>query len=356
MAPQSRDTQWEYHPLREYFTEVAICRATAVAATLCVAPFFNSVAFAGALSLGVISLFYSPKDAYYDLHDFLKSRIAGEKFVSRPRIDPVPKGSFVGSTIKKLKERMNIKRPVQGYIMNDEYLFRTMGWMDRKIAEFDPMRAAQKRAYYAYTLDGRVALTKDSINNFAQTPEQKLGLEFILAHELAHIKTQDGSSRELKQAMNSTALYLMGMIATRPVLAVFGIDLQVTENIVGQNPLISSCVSLFTLFNVAVAGNLALNKVSRIAEARADRNALYVTKNLDAAHEAWYHLGINNKPVSLIEQCLSTHPLGTERHANLDRAWAEIQTFEKKMCPFSGLRIPDFPSLILALAFHDAIR
>lgn len=319
---------------------MAICRGTAVLATVCVAPFFNAAAFTAALGLGFVSVFYSLKDARYDMHDFFKSKLAGEKFVSRPRMDPVPDGSFVADRVERFRTLMNIRRPVQACVMNDEYLFRTMNWFERKLAECDPDRLVQKKSYFAYTHSAKVALTPDSINRTALEPDQKQELEFILAHEVAHIKTRDQSYSILKHVMNSTALYLAGMIVARPVLALFGVDLPVTENIINSSPLISSCVSLSIVFQTAVFANVALNKVSRTAEARADRNALYATRNLDAAKDALIGVGVSRFRAPLAIQWLSTHPLGADRLASLDKAWIEIQEFEKR----HGCNTPSAPA------------
>ncbi len=159
--------------------------------------------------------------------------------------------------------------------------------------------------------------TRESLAKFDGSP-----LRFIMAHEMAHIRKEKASPVRLaRMAIKFAGSALVVATATTATLGLFGLGVSALAGF--------SALGGLGALAVTYAGATALaNAGIRTFERRADRNALYLTGDLDAATEAFAML--HNTPThqakrtSALSEIFTTHPGQVRRVESLRTAFALV--------------------------------
>ena len=150
-------------------------------------------------------------------------------------------------------------------------------------------------------------------------------MRFIIAHEMSHLQVDSFSLVSYsKAAVGKMSELLFWGTGIAIGLSLFGIGL----------PLMATLPALMTLFVANVVSGTAFNFGTRVKERRADRNALYLTRDLEGAKEAmdYVHDDPESKgPSTLLEEAFKTHPGYTSRMRSLSQAF-------NKVAKYPGLR------------------
>lgn len=136
-------------------------------------------------------------------------------------------------------------------------------------------------------------------------------IEFVLAHELSHLKAGDNSTIYL-----SCPPYINAMImAAVSVMATLGTGFAKPE-VYGQNMAVAGLFVGYYLFQKAL-----FKTYSRVVETKTDRNAIDLTGNFEAAMRALVLIS----PVSSIsdhsawKKIFASHPIGWQRIEDMER-------------------------------------
>jgi Zn-dependent protease with chaperone function len=156
----------------------------------------------------------------------------------------------------------------------------------------------------AYAMGGSIYIGRKLLET--HTPKE---LEFILAHEISHIRANDMSERYLTWPPFVSSFFVLVSSLSAAFHAPPGTSLTSS---------VASVALAFAFFKI----NSALyNSFSRVIEYRADRNAIQLTEDFQSAARAMVKLS----PVSFIQmsagqQIYSSHPQGKDRLDNLERS------------------------------------
>lgn len=209
--------------------------------------------------------------------------------------------------------------------------------MVAKLAEKADMKPPKVISYSKGATDNAAAATNQiyvgkGLTNSLNDQE----LEYVLAHELSHIKTKDISEMYLSWPPLANSFFTMAAMATAAVQA---------------PSLTTGLLALGSLAYIKYQG-LLLKNAARTIEYRADRNALQLTGNLNAAVSAQLKIAgmeeIFKKPTRK-ETINSTHPLGQKRIIGLCEAFNEQSGADKN----SPLDIEIPPVLTPASTYFD---
>ncbi len=141
-------------------------------------------------------------------------------------------------------------------------------------------------------------------------------LKFILAHELAHLRTRDFSTMYLSWPPYFNALL---QVFTAAVIGGAGLAQGMLTG--PQTAAIMGTGVAYYLFQSGLK-----NYISRVMERRADRNAMVLTRDFNAAASGMYKLGIISADMpepGVLARFSTSHPLGPDRLANLKKAFDE---------------------------------
>jgi Zn-dependent protease with chaperone function len=142
-------------------------------------------------------------------------------------------------------------------------------------------------------------------------------MRFIVAHEMSHLKTDFLSpplyGKAIVKKMSETLILAVGAAL---VLSIFGVGLPVTALGVGAMAAIKGGIALAA---IKYASGAAINFGMRLIEKRADRNGLYITRDLESAKNVmnWLHEPSQKTPCSILKEATLDHPSYTKRMASL---------------------------------------
>lgn len=194
----------------------------------------------------------------------------------------------------------------------------------RWLAKLAPVRnlleeKAMPKVFAAMPGANTLLTTNQALNNGMTQDE----LKFIVAHEMAHLKSDAGSLNIYSNAFikkMSTPLLLATTAAI--ALSVFGIGLPITAGM-------GALKALGVFVATKAAADVAIRYGTRIIERRADRNALFVTRDLDNAVGAMQvlHEKEQMKPYSNLKEAFQTHPSYIRRISALREAFEKVSKY-----------------------------
>jgi len=161
---------------------------------------------------------------------------------------------------------------------------------------------SEKTMYCALTHFNLVLTTNAAINNYNRDEHN-----LILAHELTHLKNRDGKT-------------------LRAICETFTRETSGALLVLSPALLVSMPVALCGFAVASLAGNLAFKKASRVMERLADRGAIYVTRDIEAAKGVMRRWNQTERPWK-IDEALHTHPIGTYRMSSYWASFAEANAY-----------------------------
>ncbi len=292
------------------------------------AAIFNPVA------LGVVGLYgaarvggalvFSQKPAF--------RKLFFSQMVKSGHIGPLPEDSAVCRIAKEISDSLGRPEPPKVYVIDRSMVTqmivpRVLPFGFRWLARLNPIKAEVEKRTEKYAPHVFAALpgmntiftTNEALASNLTEPQ----LRFIIAHEMSHLKADFSIGRygeTVAQGMTEKLMLGAGIVAG---LTVAGVSL----------PLTVAGIAAWQAFGVLAGVTFAVNAIfslgSRVRENRADRNALYITRDLVAAEGALTSVypAEQKKSHSLLKETFLSHSGYVRRMAFLSQSFREVAKY-----------------------------
>lgn len=325
-AAQQNKT-WDFHPARDKRAErlwvlagLGIFGGTVVL----------SVGLPGAAVLALFGMIFSAPPWLYSDKKGAQARAALEK---RGAWHPVEKG-YLARAFHDMARAYGVEDKARFYLASKAYADKSnqprlslvaqlirglwLSWQvkkpDKPAAGVDERYFSLRGSFLAFTAMRAVLTTAGEMRKYTQDTNK-----LILAHELSHLTTRDGKRMEVSArpfVREIRALFVLGLFLPPPLYASWAFS----------GPLagvLSPFSLMFLCTAAALAGTACLNAASRICERRADRNAMYMVRDMKGAEDmvrVFSGKNFDKKPLFL-DTWASTHPLAGDRLENLRKSF-----------------------------------
>lgn len=194
-------------------------------------------------------------------------------------------------------------------------------------------RSILPNAFGAEPDTGALIVTRDAL----KAGHSPRALRFIIAHEMAHLKTDRRDFAHLANLFmkRSTQALFWGCVGMAGFAAV-GLPIPLAGpglGLVGlpaASPLLMPLYTAGALLTTWLAGDVFTSLASRMRERRADRNALYITRDLTGAERVMEHIYDGREPKKhdprIMELC-SGHPSHKRRVESLRQAFCHVNCY-----------------------------
>lgn len=313
---------WKYSaPLDE--TKIAL-GAIAGAAVMAVglSQIFNPVALGIAGAYGIGKVLHAQVVA--NVKPLLERELA--KDIATGKLTPVEDDEPVVRIAADISRQLGHKEPPKAYYLDASLVAKIALPVGlRWLMKFRPVQASvMPKVFAAVPGANLLYTTREALNNGMN--EQQL--RYITAHEMSHLHKDRLSPAILtRAAITHTSRALMLGCAAGLGLALFGAALPLTAAAGG-----SILLAAGGLWAVSTVAKVAANFGMRTLEARADRNALHITRDLqnatsalDVLHGRPYYRA---KRTPLVLETLSTHPTQRRRIEKLQDAFNDVAKYK----------------------------
>lgn len=297
--------EWDYHPLKERFTENAVIGATAVAYGLALSQIFNPVALSVAAAYGIGKTAYG----FWQMHQ----EGATQKLIDKGYLG-IPYQARTQKWVDEAAQVMEMT-PHKAYRVEDNMIKAVTPWFLRWALDKSPdlKQSMMEKAAFALTTHDLVAMAKEFLDRNPERQER-----FAIMHEMAHCKAEDSyhSMNVFKLIKKNAVKLLLTATALTTAAGIIGLG-------AGSALVLAPGVGLFTgalmFAGASVLGHLGIAYASRIAERRADRNAVYLTRDPQAMVD-WLKSIDKPSRIEKFTEPFKSHPGLTKRIANLREA------------------------------------
>lgn len=238
---------------------------------------------------------------------------------------PVDKDEPICRITAEISADLGRKTPPDVYTINEKFAARIslpfgMRWLFKPLAP-----KVMPKIYAALAGANTVVTTREALAK--NLPEKEL--RFILAHEMSHLKTDTLSPKFFAGTMvKKASTILFWTTVAAGALSLAGVSLPV---VLGGG---SALKALGLLTGARLVGALGVNYASRVMERRADRNAMYLTRDYESGEEALLSLGEAKSPA--LVNIFESHPNSKPRFRSLKKAW-------EKACAYPNVK-PGLPA------------
>lgn len=295
-----------------------------------------SIGIFGAAAAILVSPLALGAAAVYTALGFLSDkRDKNKPLFKENEILPVLDSSPFIKTVNDISARMGLAETPKVYILNERGAAQKclypygLNWLGKTAYGRKKAKAIMPDIFMAVPEKNAFVTTREALAQIRSSAEA----EFMLAHEMGHLKTDKKSILTFGHKI----IYRMRapLLAATALLAI-GLSI---APLAGGLAGVAALVSTFAMGNAfaglicAGVAALSVDKAgSRIVEKRADRNALYVTRDLPAAEDMLSHGELEkvektSKLSAGLESLLSTHPHPLSRIQSLRKAFPAISAF-----------------------------
>lgn len=226
---------------------------------------------------------------------------------------------------KEISEDLGRKQAPKVYTVTSDVVVQIalppgLRWLGKLRPVRDAIEEKAMPKVFAALPGSNLLMTTDAALNNGMSQDE---LKFIAAHEMGHLKTDAGSLNLLGRGfVNKMNMPLMLATTAAVALSVFGVGLPVTAGMAAWK-------AFGALVAIKLGTDAALKLGTRIMERRADRNALYVTRDLEAGQDAmeWLHEPAQKKPHSLLREALLTHPSYQRRLSAMQKSFNHVAKY-----------------------------
>lgn len=313
--------QWNYAPLRGRIAGNAAAAGAVAVYGAGLAQIFNPAALGMAAAYAAGNLIYNELMARY-------SGVPG--LIRGGYISPLPQQHKALQTMADDMARVMGMWPPKIYVVNDRILRAMTPWYARWTLRDRYVRAKSMRQTAAAISNLNMIMMGEEMMRQATDEE----LRFIIAHEMSHVK--NGDSTTLRAFVHTAKKHMGHALLAGTGLAIgaalFGSGGMAAPLLLGAGawPLLGPWLALGGLLLTGGASGLLLNGASLVMERRADRNAIYVTRDGQGANQGLVDIMEGRKiPPELpaFIEFLGTHPTYHPRIANIRAAWQEAAAY-----------------------------
>ncbi len=297
--------EWDYIPASERRQESVVAISTAGLYALTLSQVFNPLALgiAAACAIGIT--------IYNNVSPSSSNTVKGLRATGM--VTPLPtQYSHIQGMTDEIRQAAGIERRTAVYLINDP-------------------------EHFAVSLpDENAVLVSEPFLSKHNHHEQR----FALAHEISHIRAGDSSTP--LSFFQSTSAYTNQMLGVGLAITLAGSLLGIFGSSVifasGISPLIGAILFSITSF----AASLGFNYSNRIIERRADRNAIYLTRDPESATNLIRKVSPEHGNLLPCVE-ISSHPSYHPRIANLHAAFEEASAYPPPLAPIGKAATPAKP-------------
>lgn len=227
---------------------------------------------------------------------------------------PAPTSSAIFTITRDIAEKMGMKEIPRVFIKHARPLLDVMSLFG---GDSNKIKKALENDFSASPQQNVIEASAEALD--AGPSARKLN--YILAHEMSHIKNDKNNPALIAKAVTK--------IAT-PVLAVATISIGLFT---GALPLAASLTggkAILGLLLMTKGAKLFSHYGIRVTEKLADRNAMYITRDFNAAAAAIKGMHSDmpfDRKMPLMVEIAQTHPIGLSRIESLRKSWEEAITY-----------------------------
>ncbi len=251
---------------------------------------FNPVAIGVAAGLGAVSAVRLSRSAYRKKY--------ANRLIKSGSVEAVADDAPITGIVADISTQLGMKDPPKIYTIKNSY---------------------DAGAFAAVPGANIILTTKAALTDGMSEKE----LRFVAAHELSHLKAKDNRSLGVfgLNTVAKTARYLVLGCIIAAGASLFGAALPVVAA--------AGTVTLLTGTAIAIgsyiAAKVAMKSGQRTMEQRADRNALYITRDLESGKSALARVYPEKlKKVSLFKEAFMDHPSLDRRIKIMTKAFKKV--------------------------------
>lgn len=317
-------TDWDYAPARENRAITAISGATGLGLACGLAAVFNPAALglAAGYALFMTGRYYqglvSPAHTKAYIARLQRDNQLGERYEDPDLL------ALTG----KLSRDFNLAAAPQLYPVKPEFILKHyVPWFLRPLMRREA-RANISTAFSIWPPDNLMLVPREGLNRFPKNE-----LNFILAHELAHQKARD--DRMLLPVVQSIARHATNALlcGTLAVAGLSALGLAAPAALMTGMPVMAALGFIGLLKGASILG---FNAATRIMERRADRNAVFITRDLESAEKALRRVDPSVPAphgFGRLGEILHSHPSYPYRMESLKKAWNKIKDLPAPIQP-----------------------
>ena len=279
---------------------------------------FNPLAIGVAAGYAGYSVAKVQISRFHPIRDFLLNRS-----IKKGRYTELPKDHRLAQIVGEVNQQLGRKKVPRILLVGEDTVAKMSAPPGlRRLVK--PLVRKNMHKVFAASPDADILITTQAALDKNLSEKQ---LRFIVAHEMSHIKMDKDSTTLLGglAIKKATRALVLGGLAVM-ALGAFGVALPMAFT--SSMPVWGG---LLALGGIRMAADIGIKYAHRIIERRADRNALYLTKDKDGAFEAMdmLHKDAPYHAPALVE-IFQSHPSFTPRVQSLKEAWNKVAANDNK--------------------------
>ena len=255
-------------------------------------------------------------------------RMAINSAVKKGTWEAVPDDAPASRITAEISKQMGRKEAPKIFTVDDKTLAKSaLPFGLRWIFKGELRNQAVKSIFAALPGANTIITTKEALNNGLSEDQ----LRFIAAHEMSHLQAKDNRTLSIaaRVVLQKVPRALFWGSLTAGGVALFGASLPI---------LAGGLASVGIIAGATLAGRALNNFGLRTVEQRADRNGLYITRDLDSAKSAFAAIDPTaGQKTSLFKEMFLDHPSNTRRVKIMTKAF-------QKVCKYQPVEVPTDPA------------
>ncbi|MEZ0261363.1 MAG: M48 family metalloprotease [Alphaproteobacteria bacterium] len=317
-----KEKKWNFSPFSD---GVATTTTTAIGCAVLgigLSYFFTPVALAAATGYG---LYHVARDALYTLpkvrDHYFKQQVEKGHYTPLDPDAPVVKMSA------EISNALGRKEPPKFYTVDEKIVAQmSLPWGLRWMIKIPSVRDSAMSDTFAALPGTNTLITTQVALNRPRTADE---LKFIMAHEMSHLHANDNLSPAIlgRTMVKKVTRALFWGTAAALGLGIFGVGVPV---IAGT----SAALALGGLWGTSTAAKVCFNLAMRTIENRADRNAMYITRDYQAGEDALASIDSDSyrpKPLPFYREMLLDHPSYHPRIKTLKESFNKASQYPEIM-------------------------
>jgi Zn-dependent protease with chaperone function len=316
------EKKWNFSPFSD---GVATTTTTAVGCAVLgigLSYFFTPIALAAAVGYGLYNVAQSATFAIPKVRDhYFKKQVEKGTYKEVPADAPVVKMAA------EISNALGRKEPPKFYTVDDKTVAKmALPWGLRWMMKIPDIRKqAMPNVFAALPGMNTLIATEEALSR----PRSAEELKFIMAHEMSHLHANDNRSPAIfgRTMVKKVTRALFWGTAAAVGLGIFGVGVPV---IAGT----SALMALGGLWATSTAAKVCFNLAMRTVENRADRNAMYITRNYQAGADALADIdpaSKRSKPLPFYKEMMMDHPSWHPRVKTLRESFNKVSEYPEIM-------------------------
>lgn len=322
-----QEKKWNFSPFSDGVATTATTAVGCAVLGIGLSYFFTPVALALATGYGLYNV---ARTATYSIPKVREHYFKQQ--VENGHYKPVDPNSPVVKMAADISNALGRKEPPKFYTVDADVVAKiALPWGLRWMMKIPDIRKqAMPNVFAALPGMNTLIATQEALDR-KRAPEE---LQFIMAHEMSHLHANDNRSPAIfgRTMVKKVTRALFWGTAAAIGLGMFGVGVPV---IAGT----SALMALGGLWATSTAAKVCFNLAMRTVENRADRNAMYITRNYQAGDDALASIDPSSnrsRPLPFYKEMMMDHPSYHPRIKTLKESFNKASQYPEimpKMAP-----------------------